>query len=72
MVGGLNVAIEPESYPDPLIDEVRQRRKDLFARCDYDLRKLFEAIKREQEKHPEKVFDLRKRRPQVPLPAETA
>ena len=60
---------EVQHHSDPLIDEVRQRRKDLFARCDCDLGKLFEAIKREQELHPEKVFDLRKRRVRVPIPA---
>ena len=42
---------------DPLIDEVRRRRRDLFADCDNDPQKLFEAIRRLQAEHPEKVLD---------------
>ncbi len=49
-----------ESYPDPLIDEVRQRRRDLFADYDNDPQKLFEAIRRLQDEHPEKVIDPRR------------
>jgi hypothetical protein len=53
-------------YPDPLIDEVRQRRRELFAECGYDLNKLFELIRKIQAEHPEKVIDLRKKRREVP------
>jgi len=51
---------EPQSYLDPLIDEVRQRRRELFAEHGNDLQKLFEAMQRLQAKHPEKVVDFRK------------
>lgn len=44
-----------EPYQDPLIDEVRQRRADLYRSLGQDLRKLFEAIQRLQREHPEKV-----------------
>ena len=50
--------------PDPLIDEVRQRRRELAAKYDNDLDKLYEAIKRRQDQHPEKVGDLRRPRSQ--------
>jgi len=50
-------------YPDPLIDEVRERRRELFARCGRDLDKLFEAIQCIQAKHPEMVFDRRRSKP---------
>ena len=54
---------EPEAqYADPLIDEVRQRRRELFAACGNDLNKLFELIQRIQARHPEKLTDLRKLR----------
>ena len=56
---------EKRPAPDPLIDEVRQRRRELFAKYDNDLEKLYEAIKRRQNEHPEKVADLRKRRSQA-------
>jgi hypothetical protein len=48
------------SYPDPLIDEVRRRRRDLYARYGNDLRKVGEAIRQLQAQHPEKVFNRRK------------
>ena len=44
---------------DTLIDEVRQRRRDLYARCGNDLDKLAEAIQRIQAEHPEKYVDPR-------------
>jgi len=40
---------------DPLIDEVRRRRADLFTSLGGDLRKLFEAIQQLQRSHPEKI-----------------
>lgn len=47
--------------PDPLIDEVRERRRQLLASYDNDLSKLFEALRRAEAQHPEKLVDLRKR-----------
>ena len=47
------------SSPDPLIDEVRQRRRDLFADYDNDPQKLFEAVRRLQAQHPDKIIDPR-------------
>lgn len=47
------------SYADPLIDEVRRRRRDLFTDYDKDPQKLFEAIRRLQAQHPDKVIDPR-------------
>ena len=44
---------------DPLIDEVRQRRRELYASCDNDLNKLAEAIRRVEAEHPEKLKDPR-------------
>jgi hypothetical protein len=41
--------------PDPLIDEVRERRRQLWAHYDNDLNKVDEAIKRLQAQHPEKL-----------------
>jgi hypothetical protein len=44
---------------DPLIDEVRQRRRDLLALCGNDLGKLAELIRRREADHPERVIDPR-------------
>ena len=52
--------------PDPLIDEVRERRRQLWAQHDNDINKVYEAIKRLQEQHPEKLVDPRKARRSVP------
>jgi hypothetical protein len=48
---------------DPLIDEVRQRRRDLYACYDNDLEKVAQAIRELQTQHPEKVFNRAKRPP---------
>lgn len=59
--------MNPEEHPhyDPLIDEVRQRRQELLAECDNDLQKLYEAIRRRQDEHPEKVAAPRGQRPRI-------
>ena len=58
-----------ESYSDPLIDEVRQRRRQLFAKYDNDLQKLYEAIRRRQAEHPQKIIDRRKHKERTaPIP----
>ena len=52
----------PSAPRDPLIEEVRERRRELWLECGGDLKKLHEAIKRLQAEHPEKVFDRRQKR----------
>ena len=47
---------------DPLIDEVRARRKALLNKHQNDLKSLFEAIRRLQESHLDQVLDAHKRR----------
>lgn len=47
--------VNSESYADPLIDEVRQRRANLYASLGGTLQNLFKAIQRVQCEHPEKV-----------------
>jgi hypothetical protein len=44
---------------DPLIDEVRQRRREMMQEYGNDLNKLFEEIQRRQAQHPEKCVDPR-------------
>ena len=39
-------------WNDPIVEEVRKKRQEIFAECDYDLHKLFE---REQEQFPKLV-----------------
>jgi len=51
---------QEEPYTDPLIDEVRQRRRELLGECDNDLNKLLERIERRQKSRPEMMVDRRK------------
>ena len=52
----------PAVTPDPLLDEVRERRRAVFASCGYDLRMLGERIRQLQGQHPEQVVDRRRMR----------
>jgi len=53
-----------EMWIDPLVREIRKRRKDLMAEFDYDPRKVVESMKRDREKysdrlvHPDKKHEL--------------
>ncbi len=50
------------AYEDPLIDEVRSRRRELLAEHGDDLHKFAEAIRRREAEHPDKVVDRRGRK----------
>jgi hypothetical protein len=54
---------QQEPYADPLIDEVRQRRRELYAGYGNDLRKLGEAIRQRQAQHPGLLVDHRQSSP---------
>ena len=53
---------QPAAAPDPLIDEVRTRRQELFSDCGMDLRVLGRRIQELQAQHPELVVDHRRMR----------
>jgi hypothetical protein len=56
-----------QPLPDPLIDEVRERRRKLYADCGNDIRALAKAIQQLEREHPEKVVDRRRTvRPAAP------
>jgi hypothetical protein len=46
-------------FVDPLIEEVRQRRRDLLASCGDDLEALARLIRQREAEHPERVADPR-------------
>lgn len=52
---------QPQPPADPLIDEIRQRRREIAAEFDFDVKKLFEELQRRQAEHPERVVDPRTR-----------
>ena len=45
---------------DFLIEEVRERRRQVLAEHGNDLKKLVEAIQRDQAKEPERYVNLKK------------
>ncbi len=47
-------------HEDPLIDEVRARRKALLESCNNDLHELLRRIDNLQRQHPEKLVHRRK------------
>lgn len=46
-------------FVDSLIEEVRQRRRDLLASCGDDLEALVQLIHHRESEHPERVADPR-------------
>jgi len=57
-------------FVDFLIDEVRQRRRDLLASCGDDLEALARVIRHRESEHPERVADPRAT-PAANSPAKT-
>lgn len=43
---------------DPIVQEVRKAREEIFAEEGYDLRRLGERLRREQQAHPELIVNL--------------
>ena len=56
------MAGETKRHPDPLIDEVRERRRQLWDECDHDFDKLLEVLRRFQAGHPQKLVHRRQSR----------
>ena len=48
-------------FVDALVEEVRQRRRDLLASCGNDLEALARLLRRHEAEHPERVADPRTR-----------
>jgi F0F1-type ATP synthase membrane subunit b/b' len=46
---------------DPVVEEVRKRRQELMAEYDYDPKKILQAIKKEEEKHADRLVSLNKK-----------
>ena len=56
------MAAQEEKTHDPLIDEVREWRRQLLEEHGGDLRRLLKTIQEQQSQNPEKVFDRRKKK----------
>jgi hypothetical protein len=53
------VTNQEETTSDPLIDEVRARRRELMESCGNDLNRLLDRIDELQRQHPDKLSDHR-------------
>ena len=54
------MTMNSKRHPDPLIDEVRERRRQIWEECDHDFDKLLEMLRRFQSEHPGPIVDRRK------------
>lgn len=53
---------EYEEWSDPIIDELHQIRKRMMEEAGNDPKVFGERLMRQQEKHRDKLVDLRKRK----------
>lgn len=53
-------------WKDEIVEEVRAAREAYAARFDYDLARIFEDIQKEEQKHPERLADLKPVKRRVP------
>ena len=53
---------------DPLVEEVRQRRRKLMAEFDYDPQKFLGFLKRERRKYSDRLTCPQKKKPNIKHP----
>ncbi len=55
------------SWKDPIVEEVRKAGEAYAAQFDYDLKRMFEDLKKREQEHPERIIKLppvkRRKRP---------
>ena len=56
-------------WTDEIVAEVRSAREQLFAACDYDLKKFAERLRAAQAAAGRVAMTYPKRKPQQPVPA---
>ena len=44
--------------PDPIVEEIHDIRTKLSQQFQFDIRKIFEDVKRKEQQHPERVINL--------------
>lgn len=49
-------------WEDPLVEEVRKRRRELMAEYDNDLGKLIDYIKKERKKYSNRLIRVKKKK----------
>jgi hypothetical protein len=60
---------DEQPWTDEILAEVRSAREQLFAECGYDLKKLVERLRAEQEASGRAVVTYQRKKPPSPIPA---
>ena len=53
------------AWKDPIVEEVRKAGDAYFAQFDYDLKRVFEDLKKRERQHPERMVTLKPRKQEV-------
>jgi len=61
----VNMSEQTDSFEDSLVGDVRRARAKLVEECDNDLGKLVDRLIAAQNKHPDRVVNLRKLKAQT-------
>ncbi len=48
-------ALDEDDFEDEIVREVHAARAKIMEECGYDMKKLFERLRRSQEEHPERL-----------------
>jgi hypothetical protein len=54
---------EEPTWKDPIVEEIRAARQNLFAACEYDLDKLAKRLREDEAKHARAPVSYPKREP---------
>jgi hypothetical protein len=54
------------TWRDEIVEEVRAAREAYAAQFDYDLKRMFEDLKRRENEHPERLAHLKPVKPRKP------
>ena len=54
-------------WEDPLVEEIRKRRRELMAEYDNDLSKLIDSIKKNRKKYPDRLASEKKKKKTVSI-----
>ena len=52
-------------WKDPIVEQIRSAREELFARFNHDLTALCEYLRSKEREHSDRVVRLASRRPEV-------
>jgi hypothetical protein len=60
---------DEQPWTDKIVAEVRSAREQLFAACDYDLKRLAERLRAAQDASGRATVTYSSRKPSKPVPA---